>query len=190
MDALARSRIYGFFSRLFIREVDDAFAAALTSPLGTALLPGWKGEDRTALDVDYAQLTVTNVMPYESFYLRPDGMVESGGANPLVVFLQKYGFEVDLAAARSIAPDHIGVELELMSVLCAREDEALREGKADYAARIRQVEGEFLAQHLLRFAPIYLLAVQRTARTALYRDAADATLHFLLQDQALLGAPS
>jgi TorA maturation chaperone TorD len=193
MDAAARAHIYTFFSRLFIREMDDTLEAALSSDLGRALLPGWDGaQDRTALDADFVNLTVVNVTPYESFYVREDGMVESGGANPLAAFLLKYGFEADLAAARSISADHIGIELELMGVFCARQAEALHDNQTDYATRIQQVQVEFLREHLLRWAPVYFLAVQRTAKTTLYREGADAALQFLLTDHALLtsGGPA
>jgi len=44
------------------------------------------------------------------------------------------------------------------------------------------VERDFLEQHLLTWAPVYLFAARRNARTTLYRDAADATLQFLHAD--------
>lgn len=190
LDVAARERLYAFFSRLFVREVDDAFAAVLAGAQGRALLPAFAAsaefdalgapERRAALfDADFAHVTMVNVVPYESFYRREDGMVESGGANPLARFLLQYGFEADLGVARSLSPDHLGIELELMSVLCAREREA---DTPEYAARVREVQRELLEQHLLTWAPVYLLTVQRSARTALYRDGADAALHLLHAD--------
>lgn len=190
MDAAARARIYAFLSRLFTLEVDDAFADALRGEQGRALLPGFAAspeydalstrERRVAIfNTDFAHLTMVNLVPYESFYLREDGMIESGGANPLAVFMLQYGFEADLTAARSLSPDHLGIELELMNVLCTREAEA---ETPEYAQQIRLAEKELLQEHLLAWAPIYLLAVRRTAKSELYRDGADAALHFLHAD--------
>lgn len=196
MDPRARARLYTFFSRLFVKEVDDAFAEVLRGEQGQALLPAFtRAPDADALfpearrvatfDADFAHVTVVNVVPYESFYRREDAMIESGGANPMAVFLTRYGFEADLGAARSLAPDHLGIELELMATLCTKEADA---ETPDDARQVRAVELELLEGHLLAWAPLYLLAVKRTARTELYRDGADAVLHLLHQHHEELAA--
>lgn len=193
LDAAARGRLYAFFSRLWVRELDDSFVEAVKSALGRELLPDfWASEEprllehpterQAAFDADYVHLTVVNLVPYESFFRREDGQLEAGAVNPVSVFLRRYGFEVDLAAARSLAPDHLGIELEVLSVLCDREREAQAEGREAYAAVVRGVQRDFLAQHLLAWAPVYLFAARRNARTALYRDGAAATLEFLHSD--------
>ena len=193
LDPAARGRIYAFFSRLWVREVDEAFVEALKSALGRELLPDFWATEEPALldraaerqatfDADFVHLTVVNLVPYESFFRREDGMLESGAANPVSLFLRRYGFEVDLAQARSLAPDHLGIELEVMSVLCDKEREALEAGNAPYATVVRGVERDFLTQHLLTWAPVYLFAARRNGRSALYRDAAEATLQFLHLD--------
>ncbi len=112
--------------------------------------------------------------------------VEAGAANPFAVSMRKYGLEADLAAARSIAPDHLGIELEALAELCRQEVGAAQAGNAPRADTVRRVERELLEAHLLAWAPQYLLAVGRTAKTALYRELADATLHFLFADHESL----
>lgn len=196
MDSASRARLYTFFSRLFVKEIDDQFAEVLRGEQASALLPAFvKSADYDALttrerriatfDADFAHLTMVNVVPYESFYRRDDAMIESGGANPLAEFLTKYGFEADLAAARSLSPDHLGIELELMAVLCGKE---LAAETPEYAQQIRAVEKALLREHLLAWAPVYLLAVKRNAKSELYRDGADAALHFLHADFEELSA--
>ena len=193
LDAAARGRLYAFFSRLWVRELAAAFTDIVAGPFGRELLPDFWASDepkRLALeadrqatfDADFVHLTVVNLVPYESFFRREDGMVESGAVNPVATFLRKYGFEIDLASARSLAPDHLGIELEVLSVLCDKEREALEHGNGPYASVVRGVERDFLEQHLLTWAPVYLFAARRNARTTLYRDAADATLQFLHAD--------
>ncbi len=201
MDPASRARLYGFFSRLFIREVDPRFAEILAGPLGRELLPSFSespefsalsagAEARTLFDSDFAHLTIVNLVPYESFFRRDDGMIESGAENPVAIFYRSYGFEADLEAGRALSPDHLGIELEFMSALCEREALARAEGQEAYAATIRGIQGEFLGSHLLRWAPVYLLAARRNARTMLYRDGADALLHFLLSDHEELSRGS
>lgn len=193
LDAAARGRLYAFFSRLWVKELDLGFIDVLKGPLGRQLLPEfWASEEpprleleaerQATFDADFVHLTVVNLVPYESFFRRDDGMLESGAANPVAIFLRKYGFEVDLAAARSLAPDHLGIELEVLSVLCEHEREAVETGRLPYAQEVRAVQRQFLERHLLAWAPVYLFAARRTARTALYREGADATLQFLHAD--------
>lgn len=185
-----------------MREVDDAFAEVLRSDFTKALLPDFTASDEVArlataesraqtFDPDFANLTMVNVVPYESFYRRDDAMVEAGRANPLADFLAKWGFEADLAAARSLSMDHVGIELELMAVLAQKEAQAVATGDAAYPRQVQRIERAFLEEHLLRWAPVYFLAVQRNAKTALYRDGADAALQFLLSDhEALVKEPA
>lgn len=176
----ARAQLYAFFSRLWVKEVDPAFRATLLGPLGQAVLPD---VDLSAeLDADFAHLTIVNLAPYESFFRRDDGQVEAGAVNPVVEFMKKYGFEADLGAARALAPDHLGIELELMAVLCSKEHEALAVGNAPYAGVVRGVQREFLVKHLLAWCPMFFFAARRTARTDFYRQAAEATLQFLCGD--------
>lgn len=209
LPAAERAGIYGFFSRLFVREIDDRFAAVLAGELGRALLPEFADSGEAAavrdpgarealLDPDFVSLTIVNLTPYESFFRREDAMLETGGQNPAARFMAEYGFEVDLEVGRVIGPDHLGVELEFMSQLCAQEATAAAEAEAGergdggaYAARIRAAGRAFLSRHLLAWAPVYLLAAGRNARTVLYREGAEAALDFLLADhEALAGGTS
>lgn len=192
-----RQRLYAFLSRLWVKELDAEAVAMVQGPLGRELLPDFSAspevreleepERRAAtFDADFTHLTVVNLVPYESFFRRDDGLLEAGAVNPVASFLSRYGFEVDLAAARSLAPDHLGIELEVMSVLCAREAEALSNDNGPAGRAVRRVQREFLEQHLLAWAPVYLFAALRNARTKLYREAAEATLHFLCADHELV----
>lgn len=189
MDPVAAQGLYTFFARLFLREVDAPFAAALAGDVGRALLPGFAASDEPArlgtsvFAEDFAHLTVVDAVPYASFYLRPDAAIEAGTDNPAVAFLRAYGFEADLAVARAVAADHLGLLLELAARLCAVEA-----GGGDPAARAsaRAVRRALLADHLLPWAPVYLLAVRRVAATRLYREGAEVLLDWLLQDHAAL----
>jgi len=195
----ARARLYGFFSRIFTKELDTEALELLCSPLGQELLPqthacgelvasGDASWIQATYNPDYVHLTVVNVVPYASFYLRDDAMVEGGSSNPVADFMKSFGFEVDLGAARSLAPDHIGIELEFMATLCLAQVEA--EGRPDlaYAAKIEQVQRQFLGEYLLNWAPIYLFAVERCAHTTLYKEAAQVGLDYIASDYEALSS--
>lgn len=196
-DATARGNLYGFFSRLFVRELDAAAVELLWSPLGQALLPAFSGSAEARLlsdkdarvrvfDADFAHVTIVNVVPYGSFYQRDDARVESGGHNPVSDWLLRYGFEVDLVPARALAQDHFGIVLEAMATLCAHEAEAEARPDPAYAAHIRGLQRAFLREHVLSWAPVYLYAVERVAYTGLYREAAQVCMSWLGADfQAL-----
>ena len=199
MDAGARSGLYAFFSRIFVKELDDAAIDALTGPLGRELLPELQESDEPALardperrvavlDADFVSLTIVNVVPYESFYRRDDAMVEGGVKNPVAQFLKAYGFEADLAQARALASDHLGIELETLAVLCAHEAEAAARPDDAYAAHIRGIQRAFLREHVLAWAPMYLFAVERCAHTTLYGEAARVAMRFLASDYEALCA--
>ncbi len=199
MTPLERHRLYAFFSRLWVKELDAAFLATLDGPLGRELLPRFSAGDEAALlrdepkrvatfDADFAHLTVVNLVPYGSFFLRDDAQLEAGAQNPVATWLREYGFEVDLIAARSLAPDHLGIELEVMAELSRREQESLDAENRPAAGALRKLQREFLEQHLLPWAPMYLFAAQRNARSSLYREAAEAVLQFVLSDHEALAA--
>ena len=44
------------------------------------------------------------------------------------------------------------------------------------------VQRGFLKDHLLNWAPMYLINMKRESRTALYHDGAELTLEFMLSD--------
>lgn len=199
MSSEARAGLYGFFSRIFTKELDEEALALLRSPLGQELLPQTHacGELRASgdpawiqatFDPDYVHLTVVNVVPYASFYLRDDAMVEGGSSNPVADFMKSFGFEVDLGAARSLAPDHIGIELEFMATLCQAQAEAEGRPDPDYAAKIEDVQRRFLREHLLTWAPVYLFAVERCAHTTVYKEAAHVGLDYIASDYEALSS--
>lgn len=194
----ARSNIYGLFSRVLLQELDTETLEFLKSD-ATVLefFPNWKQwENRLSipdtqlleeyLNPDFVNLSILHLIPYETFYTRPDQMIETGGANPATDMYSAYDFVVDFEKARVVSPDHIGIELEFMHHLCEAERKALESEDADAAAELRQVQLEFLKKHLVKWAPLYLINMKFEARTPLYYDAAEAALEFILSDHETL----
>jgi len=189
-----RAGMYGLISRIFLQELDPETLAKIEKlPSFGDLFPSyyeWEERQKRSrqklieelLNVDYTDIAIMHLIPYETFYTREDGMIETGGANPVLQIYNDFGFRVDYEKARVLGPDHIGVELEFMAMLAAAEDKAKRAGDREAAATLARRQREFLGEHLLRFAPLYLINVAEQARTPFYKDAAKLALEFMLED--------
>lgn len=195
---LSRVNIYALMSRILLQELDLKTLKMIKED-ETVLdffptLKEWKQlrevEENKLIEEyfnpDFVNLSILHLIPYESFYVREDQMVETGGANPVTDMYSAYNFMVDYEASRTVSSDHIGVELEFMHHLCLAEFKALEEGDMNSAKEIRAVEKEFLNKHLLQWAPLYLINMKFEARTPLYYDAAEMALEFILSDNEYL----
>ena len=190
----ARVNLYALISRLTMSEVDERLLKSIEEDENMlTFFPNYKvWEKRNAmsmdtlieqyLNVDFTNLFLLHLIPYESFYLREDQMLETGGDNPVQVLYNNYDFRVELDKARVISADHIGIELEFMYKLCEAELRALEDGNDQVAAEIAQIEYDFMKEHLVEWAPMYLLNVKNEAGTAFYFDLADFALEFILSD--------
>jgi len=189
-----RIALYALISRLMMLEVDDAFLEKIEADANLlALFPNYrdwsKRKEMSRKDlieqyynVDFANLFLMHLVPYESFYTRDDQMVESGGDNPVIELYNTLDFRVELESARVVSADHIGVELEFMYMLCDAQKKALEANDKEGVCELLQVQYAFLREHLLEWAPMFLINAKRESRTPLYHDGAELTLEFLLSD--------
>ena len=189
-----RIAIYGLISRLMLVEVDEKFLDTIEKDEALLdLFPNYKtwGKRKELsckelvnefYNVDFANLFLMHLVPYESFYTRDDQMIESGGENPVLDLYNEFEFRVELAKARVVSPDHIGVELEFMYMLCVASLKAFNQDDKDALCELYQVQRAFLKEHLLEWAPLFLINAKRESRTPLYHDGAELTLEFLLSD--------
>ena len=189
-----RIALYGLISRLMLIEVNDAFLDTIESDEAMlALFPNyqhWKKRKELGrkelidqyYNVDFTNLFLMHLVPYESFYTREDQMIESGGDNPVITLYNELDFRVELDRARVVSADHIGVELEFMYMLCTAQKRALEAGDKEGICELFEVQRAFLKEHLLEWAPMFLINAKRESRTPLYHDGAELTLEFLLSD--------
>ncbi|RLA67996.1 MAG: dehydrogenase [Epsilonproteobacteria bacterium] len=189
-----RIAIYALISRLMLVEVDVTFLEQIESDDALlSLFPNYKNWDKRKelpvlelieqhYNVDFTNLFLMHLVPYESFYTRDDQMIESGGDNPVLELYNELDFRVELDEARVVSADHIGVELEFMYMLCMALKKALEADDRDGICEILQVQRAFLKEHLLEWTPLFLINAKRESRTPLYHDATELTLEFLLSD--------
>ncbi|MBE0515544.1 molecular chaperone TorD family protein [Sulfurimonas sp.] len=194
----ARSNIYALLSRVLLQELDENMLNMIKNDENILdffpTLKEWKPLSEVPnekllqeyLNPDFVNLSLLHLIPYETFYIREDQKIETGGANPVTDMYSAYNFMVDFEVARTISADHIGVELEFMHHLAEAEIKALEEEDLDAVKDLKMIQSEFLNKHLLKWAPLYLINVKYEARTPLYYDVADMALEFILSDNEYL----
>jgi TorA maturation chaperone TorD len=196
----ARANIYALLSRILLQEIDGDFLKTLKSD--DAMLeffPNLKEWDQFSslsdadlinkhLNVDFTNISLLHLIPYETFYTRDDQMIETGGANPVTNMYNEFNFLVDYEVARVVSADHIGVELEFMYHLIEGERQASEALDENAASIFKRAQHDFLNKHLLEWAPHYLISAKYEARTPLYHDACEMALEFILSDNETLTA--
>jgi TorA maturation chaperone TorD len=195
-----RIALYALISRLMMIEVDEHFLDQIEGDEALlSLFPNYRDwSKRTELskkdlieqyyNVDFTNLFLMHLVPYESFYTRDDQMIESGGDNPVIELYNDLDFRVELDAARVVSADHIGVELEFMYMLCVAQQKALEAEDAEGVCELLEVQRAFLKEHLLEWAPMFLINAKRESRTPLYHDGSELTLEFMLSDYEYVNA--
>lgn len=196
----ARSNIYALLSRVLLQELDNEMLEMILNDKEVRdffpSLKDWEILDSTDnktlleqhLNVDFANISLLHLVPYETFYTREDQMIETGGANPVTDMYHEYDYIVDFEKARAVSADHIGVELEFMHYLVEAEIAAATAGDAEAVKHLQFAQKTFLNKHLIKWAPLYLINVKYEARTPIYYDAAEMTLEFILADNEYLSA--
>jgi TorA maturation chaperone TorD len=98
-------------------------------------------------------------------------------------FYSAFGFQVagDLS-------DHLGAELEFMAVLCLKEAYAREQGWAGQAETCAHARRRFLAEHIGRWLPVFVMRVKDNARLPFFAALAELTEAVVSHDCAALGA--
>ena len=199
-EIIARSNLYALLSRILLQELDiERLEILRNDETVLEFMPHWRDwEPRKEiegqklleeyLNPDFTNLSLLHLVPYETFYTRPDQMIETGGANPVTDIYSSYDFLVDYEVARVVSSDHIGIEMEFMHHLCEAQLKALEEGDHEAVQELINVQHNFLNSHLLKWAPMYLINMKYESRTPLYYDTAEMALEFILSDNETLSA--
>ena len=189
-----RINLYALISRLMIIEIDKGFIKTIESDSAIMdMLPNFRDWSKKSeistekliseyINVDYTSLFLMHMVPYESFYTRDDQMIESGGDNPVIDLYNSFDFRVDISTARIVSADHIGVELEFMYMLSIALNKAIDEEDIEGVCEILAVQKGFMRDHILQWAPMFLINMKNESRTPLYHDGAELAMEFLLSD--------
>jgi TorA maturation chaperone TorD len=165
--ALARSRTYRLFGRLFLRGIDDETRPSLPGvPELARIAAGLEADDAAA---DHYQMTAVSVFPYESIFLDPTGLLGGDVSERVAAIYAQNGFEPPADA------DHAGSELSFLAWICAAEAEAWSEGRDSAAALWQSRQQAFLAAHLLNWLPPLAAAIDQSD-SPFFRRLANLTL--------------
>jgi TorA maturation chaperone TorD len=189
-----RINYYALLSRVMMHECDlDMMEKILANDEMLLTMPNLKNEKEIIqedperfigeiLNVDFTNMFLLHLTPYESFFRREDAMMNTGGTNPVIQYYEKYEFQVDLGESRTISPDQLGCELEFMHMLVDSQRKALENDDKESIKELLRIQAEFMKEHLMTWAPLFLMQLKKYSETGFYRDFADLTLDFLWAD--------
>ena len=190
-----REDIYRFLSGLYLRPPSDALIGMILDGSLTAVFR--EDEEMSAfvkaasgitnlkdeLEAEHASLFVlpSGVIPHEAVYL--DKEKRLGGRVTMGVrqFYERAG--TDLSEECIEMPDHIGMELEFVALLCKLERE-LREGTDPSSLqKCIELQKTFLEEHLSRWGYLCCEEVIKHAAYGFYKAVARFTIEFLKSEE-------
>ncbi len=179
--ALARSRAYRLFGRLFLDGLtEDLLPYVQAIPELAVELPELFDGDQAA--ADYQHLFGFNVFPYASIFLDPAGLL--GGDITEAVFrsYRQAGFQFQES---SESADHLGHELDLLAFLCGAEADAWQDALPAMIRPMADLQRDFIDGHLLPWLPPLALALRQQGQP-FYVALARLTLDLVTEHRATL----
>jgi len=199
-EAAQRSVVYAVLARAYLKEPDIDLIQYLKQPevqsvfgelhcsFGESFLTTQDVLLVRDLAAEYARLFLVpphHIPPYESFFVgglnTPAEAFEpalQGKASVEVQdFYQDHG--IPFAKDATLFPDHVGVELEALHLLCAGEARAVEASNLDQARQYRCLTGRFLAEHPGRWIFTFCDRLIKIAEAPFYRVVAELTKAFL-----------
>jgi len=209
--AIGRSKIYYWLAHLFlanptyedlVRALDAQLLLALEETIdGNEPAVAWlrsfaKNLDRVSADrvsQTYSELFVVPIPgkylpPYESC-LRERisesiyGEIMGNASGRVAQFYRRNGFE---PTAENTPPDHVGIELLFMSMMCQRETEAIAEKEQGQSMQLRTQELSFLREHLHSWLPDFAQALTKRENADFYAKLAQIAEIFVQRDMDYL----
>ncbi len=150
-------------------------------------LVGLNNEGAEQVEEEYNHLmrVKPTAPPYESFYLDPQGQARGVIVGELEVEYASAGLA--LSASLQDMPDHISVELEFMSFLCAGEVKARNRVNEAENVQIHLRQRAFLNEHLVKWFPQFARRITNAAPESIYKVIATTAYAFLRSDLEYLG---
>ena len=180
--ALARSRAYALFSRLYRDGLTPALLpAARAVPALAEVLPEPFDADQAA--ADHYDLFHLNVFPYASLFLDAAGQVGGSVTDDARRRHRQAGYA---AGTSGESADHVGHALGLLAFVAGAEADARHDARADEATRMQRLQRRFFDEHLLWWLPAFVHAVQQHNHP-FFVLLSDLTLDLALDHRAALG---
>ena len=133
------------------------------------------------LQIAHAELFVgpfeLKASPYGSTYLEKTRRIMGDSTMEVLQHYRRAGLAVDIKQP----PDHIAIELEFLSYLCALEAEALQNGDLKKAADLQTEQKLFLGTYVLPWMPDLVQNIRSGTKNTFYLHFADCFEKFLTQ---------
>jgi putative dimethyl sulfoxide reductase chaperone len=190
----ARSRVYGFFSQAFLRGPSQQFLTGLIAEAGAANLrdvfPDTAYQQELAqmrLEAREGRLTLDGAIldfealfrvpgprylsPYESVYRSQTSSSRGCLCGPEAVAVEQFYLQEGLTpnAGFTELPDHVGVEMEFMAVLCRQAAEAMKTGDRASLKKYQHQQYCFFTEHVGAWVRLLAQCLASQAQTSLYR---------------------
>ena len=176
--ATARARALALVGDLFASGLrSDSLEAWRQVPGLGVTLPESLDEDEAA--AAHVHLTQVELFPFESVFLDEGGLL--GGERAAAV--RERRARAGLGEPRGLEPDHLAEELRLLSFLAGAEAQARHDRQRSAVENLRRHQVEVVDQHLLRWLPAFVLAVEGVparGEAALYATAARLALDLIV----------
>jgi putative dimethyl sulfoxide reductase chaperone len=197
--ASRRSVVYWTLSELFLTCPDTSFVERLRQILRPGPLSGTSGQltkhlrairrtlPRDPSGVEILAVEYTRAFgavspayglpaPYQSVHLQSDAPAEVRAG------VSRFYLDAGLMLVDSAAPpDHLGVELKFLSLLCHNETKAWRAGKDEVAVRLLGQQSNFHNNHLMSWVPQYLAMLRARSNHPLYKNVALLALEIVTE---------
>lgn len=202
-----RSAIYGLLSRLFRKEIDEAFLERLMDMrfprysgnddmdsgyllIATFLNNVW-GNSLEELSVDYSRVFIgqgidaySAAYPFESVYTSRKRLLMQNARDEVLAIYRSEG--LDKNSSWRDGEDHISLELEFQKVLCDRTLDCLRSNNEEGATALLLTQRNFLKGHLCSWIPMMTSDMKRYAQSDFYLGLAYLVDGFLEVDSLFL----
>ncbi|TAN45147.1 MAG: hypothetical protein EPN22_03900 [Nitrospirae bacterium] len=195
-----REDVYRFLAGLYLRPPSDSLIEVIRDG---SISKVFQGNDEMSafvkvavgisnikdeLEAEHASLFVlpSGVLPHEAVYLDRDKRL--GGKITMGVrqFYERAG--TDISEDCIEMPDHLGMELEFMGLLCKLEQE-LREGTdSSSLQKCVELQKTFLDEHISRWAYLCCEEVIKHATYGFYKAVAHFTIEFLKNEEEYVSA--
>lgn len=181
--AQARDRAYALFARLYEKGLTADLLPLLAEI--PELVDGIHliNYDEDKAEADHYDLFGFNVFPYASVFLDERATLGGRVTQNILSVYHKSGFDVPL---ESESADHIALQLQFLAFLSAAEGEALGDGLVQVALSIKQLQRQFMDEHLLTWLPAFVLAIRQQG-DVFHSNLADLTFEMVLHHRADLG---
>ncbi len=164
---LSRIQAYKLFSLLFSYPDKNLFDL-------------FNVDDIVELQKEYVRLFITSkhvpCPPYESAYRDKQHRLMVF-AQELIKKYKKAGLKISKKFKE--LPDHIAAELEFMYYLCYMEEKFKKEKNKKEAEKFREMQKEFLKEHIAKWVPRFCDDVIKESKIEFYKDAARLLKNFI-----------